>query len=355
MEAGRAIARGIMAVRPDAEITVRPLADGGEGTVDALTEGISNGERICARVSGPLGDRISAEYVIINGRTAVIETASAAGLTLIPKEKRDPMLASTYGLGELISDAIGRGVRSFLIGLGGSATNDGGVGMLSALGFDFRDGQGKRIEPCARGLRSLHTVSAENALPELSSCRFHIASDVDNPLCGERGASAVFSPQKGARAEDICEMDRLLSHYAELSAAIYPNVDPNARGAGAAGGLGFAFLTYLGAELSPGAELIISETCLEDHIIASDVVITGEGRIDRQTLMGKAPATLAFLAKKHQKRTVAFCGCTGEGADACIGPAFDAIVSITQIPTPEDMKKDRAEKNLSAAASRFFK
>ncbi len=349
LEAGRAIEKGIKLAHPDADVTVRPLADGGEGTVDALCEGM-NGVPVRARVSGPLHESVDAEYCIVNGSTAVIEMASAAGLTLVPPDMRDPMHTTTYGVGELIADAISRGCRSFIIGIGGSATNDGGIGMLSALGFEFLDKNGRPVAPCACGLEALWEISAKNALPELSECSFRIACDVNNPLCGERGCSAVFAPQKGASAEDIALMDSMLSRYAEIAKGIFPKADPEYPGAGAAGGLGFAFMTFLCAALESGVNIILSETELEKYIAESDLVITGEGRIDRQTLMGKAPSGVARLAKKHGKRVIAFAGCLGEGARECIGKVFDEIYAATSAPTAEDMIKENAERNLIFSA-----
>ncbi len=333
---------------PEAETLIRPLADGGEGTVDALCEGM-DGERVRAQVSGPLGERICAEYCIVKGATAVIEMASAAGLPLVPPEKRDPMNTTTFGVGELIADAMARGCRSFIIGIGGSATNDGGAGMLSALGFEFFDKNGREIARGARGLEDLAEISAENALSALKECSFRIACDVNNPLCGERGCSAVFAPQKGASGTDIELMDGWLSRYAEIAGG-----DPEYPGAGAAGGLGFAFMTFLGARLEPGVDIILSETELESHISKCDITVTGEGRIDRQTLMGKAPMGVAKLAKKHGKRVLAFAGCLGEGAEECIGKGFDDIFAATDNPTAADMLKEKAELNLTAAAGRAF-
>ncbi len=348
LEAGRAIEKGINVAMPDAEVTVRPLADGGEGTVDALCEGM-DGERVRAQVSGPLGERIGAEYCIVKGTTAVIEMASAAGLPLVPPEKRAPMNTTTFGVGELIADAIARGCRSFIIGIGGSATNDGGTGMLSALGFKFFDKNGREIARGARGLEDLAEISAENALSALKECSFRIACDVNNPLCGERGCSAVFAPQKGASGTDIELMDGWLSRYAALAGG-----DPEYPGAGAAGGMGFAFMTFLGGSLEPGVDIILSETGLEEHISNCDIAITGEGRIDRQTLMGKAPMGVARLAKKYGRRVIAFCGCLGEGAGECIGRGFDEIYPAADAPTPEDMIKENAERNLMRAASDVF-
>ncbi len=348
LEAGRAIEKGIKVAMPDAEVTVRPLADGGEGTVDALCEGM-DGERVRAQVSGPLGERICAEYCIVKGATAVIEMASAAGLPLVPTEKRAPMNTTTFGVGELIADAIARGCRSFIIGIGGSATNDGGTGMLSALGFKFFDKNGREIARGARGLEDLAEISAENALSALKECSFRIACDVNNPLCGERGCSAVFAPQKGASGTDIELMDGWLSRYAALAGG-----DPEYPGAGAAGGMGFAFMTFLGGSLEPGVDIILSETGLEEYISNCDIMITGEGRIDRQTLMGKAPMGVARLAKKYGRRVIAFCGCLGEGAGECIGRGFDEIYPSADAPTPEDMIKENAERNLMRAASDVF-
>ncbi len=356
LEAGNAVREAVLRAHPDAEVTVRPLADGGEGTVNAMCSGLS-GEMIEAEVTGPLGERVAAKYCIVNGSTAVIEMAEAAGLTLVPSEMRDPMFTTTYGVGELILHAIARGCRSFIVGIGGSATNDGGVGMLSALGFEFFDKNGEHIARGAYGLDALASVSAENACPELKNCSFRVACDVDNPLCGERGCSAVYGPQKGATREAVAIMDVWLAAYAEIAKSVFPNADPDHPGAGAAGGLGFAFKTFLGASLESGNSIILQETDLEKYIADADIVVTGEGRIDFQTAMGKAPIGVAKLAKKHGKRVIAFAGCVTEDAEECNAQGIDAFFPIIRGVTTLDeaLNKETAIKNLKAAAYQVFR
>lgn len=355
LEAGEAVREGVLKADESAEVVIRPLADGGEGTVDALAIGLG-GEMIEADVTGPLGERVRAKYCIVKGSTAVIEMAQAAGLPLVPAELRNPMNTTTYGVGELILDAIRRGCRSFIVGIGGSATNDGGTGMLSALGFEFLDKNGEKIAFGARGLEALASVSAENVIPELRECSFRVACDVNNPLCGERGCSAVYGPQKGATPESVKIMDGWLGKYAEVAKSAFPNADQNYPGAGAAGGLGFAFKTFMNASLESGIGIILDETELEKHIADADVVVTGEGRIDFQTAMGKAPIGVAKLAKKHGKRVVAFAGCVTADAEECNNHGIDAFFPIIRGITTLDEALDRenAYSNLRATAYQVF-
>ena len=356
LEAGEAVREGVLKADGSAKVVIRPLADGGEGTVDALAIGLG-GEMIEAEVTGPLGEPVKAKYCIVKGSTAVIEMAQAAGLPLVPAELRDPLFTTTYGVGELILDAIRRGCRSFIVGIGGSATNDGGTGMLSALGFDFLDKNGEKIAFGARGLETLASVSAENVIPELRECSFRVACDVNNPLCGERGCSAVYGPQKGATPESVKIMDGWLGKYAETAKSAFPNADPNYPGAGAAGGLGFAFKTFMNASLESGIGIILDETELEKHIADADVVVTGEGRIDFQTAMGKAPIGVAKLAKKHGKRVVAFAGCVTADAEECNNHGIDAFFPIIRGITTLDeaLDRDNAYSNLRAAAYQVFR
>ena len=355
LEAGNAVREGVLKAHKDAEVVIRPLADGGEGTVEALAIGLGGGMIEC-EVTGPLGTPVTAKYCIVKGATAVIEMAQAAGLPLVPADKRDPMFTTTYGVGELILDAIKRGCRSFIVGIGGSATNDGGTGMLSALGFDFLDQNGEKIAWGARGLEALASVSGANAIPELRECTFRVACDVNNPLCGERGCSAVYAPQKGASPEAVKIMDAWLGKYAQVAKNAFPSADADYPGAGAAGGLGFAFMTFLGGVLESGISIILDETELEKYIADADVVVTGEGRIDFQTAMGKAPIGVAKLAKKHGKRALAFAGCVTEDAEECNNHGIDAFFPIIRGITTLDEALDRenAYNNLRAAAYQVF-
>ena len=355
LEAGDAIKKAILRRNSDAEVIVRPIADGGEGTVDAMCLGL-NGEIVKICVCGPLGEQVQAKYCIVDGTTAVIEMAEAAGLPLVQPELRNPMNTTTYGVGELIRNAINRGCRSFIIGIGGSATNDGGVGMLSALGFEFFDKHGKTIPQGAKGLESLHSISNKNAMPELKECSFNIACDVTNPLCGEKGCSAVYAPQKGALPEDIKLMDAWLSKYAEIAKSVFPNAQPNYPGSGAAGGLGFALMTFLGGVLESGIKIILSKTRLEEYVKTADIVVTGEGRLDSQSIMGKAPIGVATIAKKYGKRVIAFAGCVTEDAEVCNKHGIDAFFPILRVITTlkDALDKENAYKNLEATAYQVF-
>lgn len=356
LEAGNAVKDAVLRVDANAEVKICPLADGGEGTVEAMATGLG-GEMIETEVTGPLGEPIRAKYCIVKGSTAVIEMAAAAGLPLVPAELRDPMFTTTYGVGELIKHAIASGCRSFIVGIGGSATNDGGTGMLSALGFDFLDNNGDKIPLGAYGLESLAEISAKNAIPELCECSFRVACDVNNPLCGERGCSAVYGPQKGATPEAVKIMDSWLAKYAETAKSVFPNADPEYPGAGAAGGLGFAFMTFMNATLESGIGIILDETEFEKYITDADIVVTGEGRLDSQTVMGKAPIGVAKLAKKHGKRVIVFAGCVTEDAEECNNHGIDAFFPIVRgITTLEEaLDRENAYKNLTAAAYQVFR
>lgn len=357
VQAGNAINEGVKNVFDNADVHISPLADGGEGTTEALVSALK-GEIVSLSVHNPLAEEIIAEYGIIpETNTAVIEMAAAAGLTLIEKERRNPLYTTTYGVGEMIGDAIERGYRNFIIGVGGSATNDGGVGMLQALGFEFLDSEGDSIVFGAEGLSDLAEIRTENAMPELSECRFYIACDVENPLCGEKGASAVYSPQKGADSEDIEKMDKWLSDYAKLTKTVFPDSDPDYPGAGAAGGLGFAFLSYLGGELKSGVELVVNETNLEQYIKNADIIITGEGRLDGQSSMGKAPVGVAKLAKKYGKTVIAFAGCVTDEAIECNNLGIEAFFPILRTPCTIEkaMDCDYAYENLKRTAEQVFR
>lgn len=357
LQAGHAVREAALRHDEQNEVIVCPLADGGEGTVDALISGLG-GVRIERTVTGPRFAPVTAQYCILeDSRTAVIEMAAAAGLPLLPPELRDPMETTTLGVGELIRDAIGHGCRRFLIGLGGSATNDGGIGMLSALGFTFTDRSGAPITPTAKGLEHLHAISAENALPELRECTFRVACDVSNPLCGKNGCSTVFGPQKGGTLETIEKMDRWLCRYAQLTHRLFPAADMTRAGAGAAGGLGFAFLAFTHAELESGVKILLDETHLEEYVRTADLVVTGEGRLDAQTVMGKAPIGVAELAKKYGKRVIAFSGCATQDAEQCNEHGIDAFFPILRgVSTLEEaLQSQNAYRNLEATAYQVFR
>ena len=359
MEAGNAVARGISRVYPSAKVIVRPLADGGEGTVDALVPGLL-GSLIRVCVTGPLGAPVTAVYGIFPQQgLAVMEMAAAAGLTLVPENQRNPMAATTYGVGEMIVDAIDRGCRRFIIGLGGSATNDGGVGMLKALGFGFFDGDGRPVESGASGLERLCTVTCDQVIPKLWECEFMAACDVTNGLCGPRGCSAVFGPQKGAAPDMISKMDKWLGHYAALSgrAMGIDGVDGDFPGAGAAGGMGFALKTFLNARLEPGISLILKETHFCETLEGADIVVTGEGRLDGQTVMGKAPAGVAALAKAKGIPVLAFSGCVTEDAKVCNAHGIDAFFPVVPaaMSLAAAMDTENAKNNLANTAEQVFR
>lgn len=255
MEAGNAVKKGILAAKPDAEVVVNPLADGGEGTVDALIEGLG-AKKIPVTVTGPLGEKVSCYYGFLEEtKSAVMEMASAAGITLVTK--KDPLRASTYGVGEMIADALKRGCKNFMIGIGGSATNDGGIGMLKALGFEFFDEDGNDVGEGAAALVKIEVIRTENKNPLLSGAKFQIACDVKNPLCGKQGATYIFGPQKGVTEEQKEQVDEAMRHYADVTKESLDCDFADCEGAGAAGGLGYAFLSYLAGELIPGVELIL--------------------------------------------------------------------------------------------------
>ncbi|MBQ2404271.1 MAG: glycerate kinase [Lachnospiraceae bacterium] len=357
LEAGHAIEAGIKNVYPDAEVFVRPLADGGEGTVEALTIGMG-GELETITVTGPHGRPVSCQYGIIKEtNTAIMEMATAAGITLVSGEERNPLKTTTYGVGEMILDAIRKGCRRFIVGIGGSATNDGGIGMLQALGYDFLDADGQPIPHCGAGLELLASISADHVIPELAECSFKIACDVTNPLCGPMGASAIYGPQKGATPEIVRTMDGWLANYAKLATSVNPNADAEFPGTGAAGGLGFAFSVFTNAVLESGISIVLEETKLEDYVKDADIVITGEGRLDAQTVMGKAPSGVANIAKKYGKTVLAFAGAVTEDAIRCNEHGIDAFFPILRgvVSLDEAMNPEHARKNMTAAVEQAFR
>ena len=357
LEAGRAVAEGIYRVFPDAEVVVRPLADGGEGTVEALTLGM-NGKLECVTVTGPTGRPVEAVYGIIeSSKTAVMEMSAASGITLVSGEDRNPLHTTTYGVGEMIADALRKGCRNFVVGIGGSATNDGGVGMLQALGYGIFDAAGNQVAFGAKGLKDIAAISEEFVIPMLRECTFRVACDVENPLCGERGASAVYAPQKGADPSAIPLMDSWLAHFAEVTRARYEKADMDRPGTGAAGGLGFAFLSFTNAVLESGVKIVLEETNLEEYVKDADIVITGEGRLDGPTVMGKAPIGVAALAKKYGKKVIAFSGCVTDDAVLCNDHGIDAFFPIVRgaVTLDEAMRSENARKNLSAATEQVFR
>ena len=357
IEAGQAIAEGIRKADAKADVVIRPLADGGEGTVEALVCGM-NGTLQHVKVTGPLGETVVCEYgIIAETKTAVIEMSGAAGITLVPDAKKNPLYTTTYGVGEVIRDAIEKGCRRFIVGIGGSATNDGGIGMLQALGYGFLNKDGQQVPFGAIGLKELETITDTYVLPELAECEFKIACDVTNPLCGENGCSAVYGPQKGANPSMIMEMDKWLRYYAALARGKFPKANLNEPGTGAAGGLGFAFLTFTNAVLESGIKIVLEETKLESYVKGADVVVTGEGRLDFQTAMGKAPVGVAELAKKFDIPVLAFAGSVTKDATECNKNGIDAFFPILRgISTLEEaMNPENAKQNLTDTAEQAFR
>ena len=321
LEAGEAVKRGILSACPDADVTVLPLADGGEGTIDSIAPFICGITKTIS-VSDPLGRPIEASYIIDSvSKSAYIEMAKAAGLTLLKEDERDPYLTTTYGVGELMKDAVLNGAEKLVICIGGSATNDGGAGMLQALGAKFTDKEGNEIKQGAIGLKDLYKADLSGLI--CKDIKIIAASDVTNPLCGPDGASFVYGPQKGASQKACEEMDGWLRNYAELT-----GFDPYEKGTGAAGGMSFALKNILGAELMSGAKIVMEITGLEDLIRECDIVITGEGGIDSQTLNGKAPFMVMEAGVKYGKPVIGICGITGEGYEECLKSGFAKIVPL---------------------------
>ncbi len=357
MEAGMAIKDGILAAKPDAEVIVKPLADGGEGTTDALIEGM-NGERIDLTVTGPMHTPVDAYYGYLKDtNTAVMEMASAAGITLVPDSEKNPLLATSYGVGEMINDAIQRGCRNFIIGIGGSVTNDGGIGMLKALGVRFLDENGEDAGEGGQALAKVARIDVSGMNPLLKECHIQVACDVNNPLCGENGSTYVYGPQKGVTEDMKKTLDEAMAHFARVTSETLENDYLNTPGAGAAGGLGYAFLAYTGAALTPGIELILDAVGLEEELSSADVVVTGEGRLDFQTAMGKAPVGVARLAKKYNAKVIAFAGSVTKEATACNKEGIDAFFPILRsvCTLAEAMDPVAARNNMTATVEQVFR
>lgn len=357
MEAGTAIKDGILAAKPDAEVIVKPLADGGEGTTDALIEGM-NGERIDLTVTGPMHTPVDAYYGYLKDtNTAVMEMASAAGITLVPDSEKNPLLATSYGVGEMINDAIQRGCRNFIIGIGGSVTNDGGIGMLKALGVRFLDENGEDAGEGGQALAKVARIDVSGMNPLLKECHIQIACDVNNPLCGENGSTYVYGPQKGVTEDMKKTLDEAMAHFARVTSETLENDYMNTPGAGAAGGLGYAFLAYTGAALTPGIELLLDAVGLEEELSGADVVVTGEGRLDFQTAMGKAPVGVARLAKKYNAKVIAFAGSVTKEATACNKEGIDAFFPILRsvCTLAEAMDPVAARNNMTATVEQVFR
>lgn len=357
LEAGEAISNGIKKAHKDTEVEIRPLADGGEGTVEALSIGMG-GRLINVDVTGPVGRKVSAVYGIVDSsKTAIIEMSQAAGITLVSGDEKNPLYTTTFGVGELIKDAINKGCRHFVVGIGGSATNDCGIGMLQALGYEFLDKEGNQVGFGASGVRDIVSIRDENVIKELSECYFRVACDVNNPLCGELGCSAIYGPQKGATQEMVADMDGWLNAYSKIVKEKYPTADSEYPGTGAAGGLGYAFFNFTNSKLESGIKIVLDETKLEEYVKDADIVVTGEGRLDHQTVMGKAPVGVANIAKKYNKKVIAFSGSVTEDAGVCNEHGIDAFFPILRriVTLEEAMQTDTAKQNLTDTAEQVFR
>jgi len=355
-EAGEAAKKGVLNVYKDAEVQVVTLADGGEGTVDSLVDGM-NGEYRDVCVTGPLGEKTVCRYGFIADKNlAVIEMAGAAGLPLVPMDKRNPLVTTSFGVGEVIIDAIEKGSRNFIVGIGGSATNDGGVGMLQALGYSFKDAEGNEIGYGGANLSEIVFVDTSNVYPLLKECEFSVACDVNNPLCGKLGASAIYGPQKGATPEMVEFLDKALENFAKVTKEYMNNDFSEYPGAGGAGGMGYGFLSYLNVALRPGVEIVLDALEMDKYLEGADILITGEGRIDRQTAMGKAPAGAASRAKKYGLKVIGVAGCTTDDAYLCNGKGIDAIFDVTDraMTIEEAMDKENTKKNIEKTVTQIF-
>ncbi|RUA09709.1 MAG: glycerate kinase [Fusobacteria bacterium] len=344
-ELANSVEKGIKKVFSQAEIVKIPVADGGEGTVESLVEG-ANGKIIEISVSNPLMIPIKAKYGILgDGKTAIIEMAAATGLHLITKEQRNPMETTTYGLGEMIKDAISKGCREFIIGIGGSATNDSGMGMMKALGVKFFDENRIELGYGGKELVKVKKIDTSKLLPEIKECKFLIACDVDNPFYGKNGAAHVYARQKGATEEMVLDLDKGLKHFSKVIKTEL-NIDiAHVPGSGAAGGIGGGFLAFLNGKLRPGIEIVLEEVKLAEKLENTDFVITGEGRMDFQSIMGKAPIGVAKLAKTKNIPVIAIVGGVADDAGEVHNYGIDSVFSIMNYPMSleEAMNPERAK------------
>ncbi|EJL6322621.1 glycerate kinase [Vibrio cholerae] len=336
-----AIQAGLARVWHDAKFVAIPVADGGEGTVQSLVDA-TQGRLVEVKVMGPQGKRVEAFYGMLgDNQTAVIEMAAASGLHHVPLVQRDPKLTTSFGTGELIRHALDQGVTKLIIGLGGSATNDGGVGMLAALGARFTNADGDPIQLTGGGLRELTHIDLQDFDPRLQHCDILVACDVNNPLCGDKGASAVFGPQKGATPEDVQLLDGVLRQFGLLTEKVTGKMVLESAGAGAAGGMGAALLAYTQARLRPGIEIVLETVQLAYQVSDADLVITGEGRIDSQTVHGKTPMGVAKVAKRFDVPVLALCGCTGDNYQAVYQCGIDAVfAAVPRAMSLEDALKE---------------
>jgi glycerate kinase len=355
LEVAHAIKAGIKRVVPEAEVDEVPMADGGEGTVQALVDA-TGGEIIAQEVCDPLGNRIRADFGVLgDGNTAVIEMAAASGLPLVPEDKRNPMFTTTFGTGELIRAALDRGCRKLIVGIGGSATVDGGAGMAQALGARLLGKDGDEVPRGGGGLEYLDRIDVSRLDARIAETATVVACDVDNPLVGPRGGPEVYGPQKGATPEMVKKLDRYLDRYADIikrDLGIDVKEEP---GAGAAGGLGAGLMAFLNAELRSGIDIVIEASGLEEHLKDADLVITGEGRIDRQTIYGKTPIGVAKSAKKFGIPVIGIGGGIGDDASVVYENGIDALMSIISYPMSLEMAVQRAYSLIADAAERVIR
>ena len=328
-----AMEEGIRRVFHDAEIHRLPIADGGEGTVEALVVA-TKGKFETTTVQNPIGNPQEAQWGILgDGKTAVMEMAAASGITLIQSSEKNPLITSTFGTGEMIRSALDKGIRNFVIGIGGSATNDGGTGMIKALGGRFLDHEGKELPDGGASLIHLDQIDLSQLDSRIEECRILVACDVDNPLCGEKGASAVYGPQKGATSEMVTELDQALLRYAEVAKIATGRDCSEYPGAGAAGGLGAGFMFFTNAELKPGVEIVLEVILFDRQLEGCDWVLTGEGRTDFQTAFGKAPVGVAKRAAAQGIPTLCLSGSIGEGYEKVLLQGIEAVMSVVPCPT----------------------
>lgn len=347
-----AIERGFKRIFSNAHYQKVPMADGGEGTVQSLVDA-TGGQILIQSVTDPLGNKIEAKYGILgDGKTAVIEMAAASGLPLVPKEKRNPMVTTTYGTGELIKAALDKGCKKVIIGIGGSATNDGGGGMAQALGAKLLDAKGKRISFGGNGLAHLTKIDVSELDPRVKQTEVIVACDVDNPLTGERGAARIYGPQKGATPDMVELLNKYLERYAEIVKRDLKKDVKEVPGAGAAGGLGAGLIAFLNAKLRRGIEIVIEASKLDEKLKNADLVITGEGEVNHQTVFGKTPIGVAKLSKQYGISTIAIAGGISPGAEGVYEAGIDAIISIAPGPISLEEAMNRAEELVASAAER---
>ena len=348
LEAGNAVKSGIEKL--GCEVLVKPIADGGEGSVEALADALK-ARFMDVIVANPLGEKTPARYAL-KGELGILEMASASGLPLIEKSRRNPLKTSTYGFGEMIAHAIAHGARKFIIGIGGSATNDAGMGMLRALGFKFKDANGAELAGAGEDLIKLTTIDCTSVLPHLKECEFLIACDVDNPLFGENGAAYIYAPQKGADAAMVKQLDAGLINFASVVSKHLGRELWNSPGAGAAGGLGFGFVSFLNATLKPGIDIITEEIGLDRDMQGAELVITGEGRLDFQSSMGKTPCGVAKIAASYGVPVIALAGGISPCAGGCNERGIGAFFCILNEPMSLEraMEKEIATQNLARVA-----